>query len=1702
MSALPQKAIRFSGVRGAVVLGPASLLGLNGDFTVEAWLRPLARAHGDQPVLGSDSATPGKALKLGLRDGQPVFCFGGNDTHASLSLPAGTWAHLSWRYTSATGEQAIFVNGALVARSLGRAPFQSAANRISVGRFRERNHLTGDLADVRIWALARADAEIAAAATGAEPTSTTGLKVRLQADKRPSLPEGATPDVTWRPKRVAGPAEGPLAATPALPVVSGKPAFAVRLSGTTGAFTGPKAAALGLPQADFTATAWVRLADARADHQSVIGNDGGKALAGLSLGVRRRKVFMSFLGDEVGGTADLEPGKWVHLGWRYTRRTGEMAVFVNGAPAAAVIGKPAFAGVKPVLLGRSQAKRALAGDLAAITLWDLPLTDAEMTRDAAGEAVNAVGRVAAWRCDSSGLLIDQGGRGHPAALDGAAQRVSGPGASTEIPATPVTPSAAAPPASTSAFAARLIAAAEAGPVNLAELSTGLGDAAGFFKDLPAPLSLSDAEVETSPGGVRVSGSVPIFGATAAASVDFGDTAKGPRLRRVLLRLDDGFRFTLPGLPWFGLEAVELDYDRSEGAATGALRGLVIAGDSRVDLTLPLPLPEGDVVLRLAEPDGLNLPGLDAIASLLGGGDVLDGLKDALAAAQRLGLRRFDLTVGTGGLSRLDINFHSDASLELIPGGLSLSGLRAELGLSRPLSAAGRSWGGLLGGSLVVGASAISLELKRSEGDPVWSLGLAEGSALTLPSVGSLAGAFGLGADLLPDGLGDLAIALDDLHAELDPFSRRVWGIYAKLHAADPWSLLGLQITEVQGTFAVKDPASASRQFTARITGKLAFAGASFSVESARTPDEGWSLLASLDEHTPLVLADLVEALIPGDLSLPDAMRQMAITAAELDIDPGLGRSAFTGRLSGDWTLDLGPAGLTLRELMLRAERPRKGAPTALYVRGVTELGGETVTLTASFGPQGWRFVGQISRLPLGPVIEQLCDAGSALGVPMPSGTLTLDLTDVRIGLRSGALALRASTGAFPVMAAEFSRDGSGAWGYRVALQPGDDWRLSSISSELAVLDGLDLAGSILVVSSRAEPAAAFDELPAFPSTSLARGLTLVANLGLDGTGVDELIGIHSLLVRAELADPRNFALAASIGGQIRLASQVLLVDPSFSLVLASPSFAIQLSLTVLVEIQDPALAFIGLMSVSPTGALFSATMRGIWSEPFGLSGTAVADLALELGVNFGGVPSVGLAGSLAIGGDSGRLAVKFDSTNPSRSMLVIAFNRLRPLGLLAQLCDAAVGGALPDAVVDLANGIELRDCELYVVPVPTTIGALVFPAGTRVKGGISLFGFTGKASAEVKPTGGIHITGSVDRIDLGGVLQLTDATGTTGPSLDVDLQPGGRPGGRMSGRAKLLGWTQSVDVLLEPTRQTFHLAGTTGLCTYALDVVSAPPSFEASGRVSWGVKANIGPFEFKVKILPRIDLDFLGPITAGASIPPIGFDMVVVPNIDLDFGLDGAFAVGWGSSGFHLSLAAGVHWGDAALTMPDLNLSVSPSDLSALPGLLVDHIQDNAEAIFADLFAQLESFGDRLLREAEAFGRKVWEGAVSLAEDLGREVLWLADQVAVFASQAAAEVQRVAEAAAAEVARWGAEAAKFASDAALQVASIATVIDEKATSDHSAIDRPRNFHPASEQSPDASNSRGHWLPAQFTNCSHQGWSAVQLTPLAKRCSQV
>ena len=109
-------ALSFDGVGDYVTLPTASKVGMTKhDFTVEAWIKVNPDAKGvDQVILGNNNATKSHGLHLMIRNDKPFMAFFHNDlADDSTVLAKGTWNHLAFRYTAATKEQAIFVNGNL-----------------------------------------------------------------------------------------------------------------------------------------------------------------------------------------------------------------------------------------------------------------------------------------------------------------------------------------------------------------------------------------------------------------------------------------------------------------------------------------------------------------------------------------------------------------------------------------------------------------------------------------------------------------------------------------------------------------------------------------------------------------------------------------------------------------------------------------------------------------------------------------------------------------------------------------------------------------------------------------------------------------------------------------------------------------------------------------------------------------------------------------------------------------------------------------------------------------------------------------------------------------------------------------------------------------------------------------------------------------------------------------------------------------------------------------------------------------------------------------------------------------------------------------------------------------------------------------------------------------------------------------------------
>ncbi|MEC5129680.1 autotransporter-associated beta strand repeat-containing protein [Verrucomicrobiales bacterium BCK34] len=121
----------------------AGELGFGGDFTASAWIfldpnDPSALA-GDNTILGTDTSGANNGLHLVIREGKPHFGFFSNDTGGTQTLNAGEWYHITYRFTVATGEQALFVNGVLDRATTGHGVFTGISNEVKIGRWQNSN---------------------------------------------------------------------------------------------------------------------------------------------------------------------------------------------------------------------------------------------------------------------------------------------------------------------------------------------------------------------------------------------------------------------------------------------------------------------------------------------------------------------------------------------------------------------------------------------------------------------------------------------------------------------------------------------------------------------------------------------------------------------------------------------------------------------------------------------------------------------------------------------------------------------------------------------------------------------------------------------------------------------------------------------------------------------------------------------------------------------------------------------------------------------------------------------------------------------------------------------------------------------------------------------------------------------------------------------------------------------------------------------------------------------------------------------------------------------------------------------------------------------------------------------------------------------------------------------------------------------------
>lgn len=151
----------------------------------------------------------------------------------------------------------------------------------------------------------------------------------------------------------------------------------LQFDGTSNYVTLANASELGLTDSDFTVEAWFK-ADDLSSHQAILCTDAYSDNRGLHLMIMNQKAYMGFYANDLAGQTTLVGGRWYHIVWRYTKSTGEQAIFINGELDASSQGHLPFAGKTSVNIGRWAGATYFKGQIAEVRIWNTALSNNEV----------------------------------------------------------------------------------------------------------------------------------------------------------------------------------------------------------------------------------------------------------------------------------------------------------------------------------------------------------------------------------------------------------------------------------------------------------------------------------------------------------------------------------------------------------------------------------------------------------------------------------------------------------------------------------------------------------------------------------------------------------------------------------------------------------------------------------------------------------------------------------------------------------------------------------------------------------------------------------------------------------------------------------------------------------------------------------------------------------------------------------------------------------------------------------------------------------------------------------------------------------------------------------------------------------------------------------------------------------------------------
>ncbi|MCP3144433.1 hypothetical protein [Pyxidicoccus xibeiensis] len=567
----------------------------------------------------------------------------------------------------------------------------------------------------------------------------------------------------------------------------------------------------------------------------------------------------------------------------------------------------------------------------------------------------------------------------------------------------------------------------------------------------------------------------------------------------------------------------------------------------------------------------------------------------------------------------------------------------------------------------------------------------------------LAGGGDLAAQLPDDvqqGLGALsALSLEAVTVGLGQGLRvQSVGLTIGMSELETKVLPGLELQRLFASFSIVQPFGPQRNLAVTLGGGAQL----FDVPFEATLDlPEVAATARLTQGATLPLARLTEHLgLPGvpDLKV-DSLQVGMSKAGDFSIAAAMAQTP-------SWSLDLGPVPLTVSDVRLTAGRAAGGTSTGSF-SGAIALGDDLRLDCAWQTPGDFVVRAELPDVRLMELVGKLANQDVSL-----PGDFDLELTDgsVLIQHAGSNLVFRYATTMEHVGTLAFeARRVSNKWGFAAGID------LSALRlSALPGLGGLKpfedlfrMDQLMVVVSSFEDPGFQLPSLAAFNSPILRTGnlklpsqaggviagLNAYARWTIDTSsreqellrkllGLDPSLGITLQVGKQPTKDSRLYVsydtriqghpFRCMVGGQMK--------DGQVGLFLTGALETRIQGRTVLFDVTTLFVA---------NGAFLSGSMVG--SVEF--AGLTLSNVALVVGVSWEALPSLGIAATLAVDRFNSSLAIFFDSTDPTRSMLAGSLSDLS----LRDVVDTLAGKVLPSEVDAVLPQVELVGTQDFTV---------------------------------------------------------------------------------------------------------------------------------------------------------------------------------------------------------------------------------------------------------------------------------------------------------------------------------------------------------------------------------------------------------------------